>query len=161
MADQEEHPPGVYFNPSVSSPGWWSFNVDAYVAHQKLLGATTVTFVVAANADADIWQSFDSREGANPPQLWIEPFSRTGDNILYASNRLLTVPEGGSAQFSVWSRLSPSHTINIMKIPGGDPDLNATVGGWIPTISTTMTRSRSPSPPRPTPMASTGPRRSS
>jgi len=56
-----------------ATAGWETFDVGAYLAHQKAAGATSVTLVVRAST----WMSpntqltFSSREGINPPEVLV------------------------------------------------------------------------------------------
>jgi hypothetical protein len=142
---------------SEGPPEYYAPDVTSFIRRQRALGATSVTLVLRSQSNS--WVTFDSREGTSPPALVVLPQSQPGRHILYTSHQFLSVGEGASDGISTWTRLgeqSPTYRdqINVLKIPGGDPDINATVGAI--DIGT-----RSPSPPPPTPTARTAPRRSS
>lgn len=106
--------------------------MTSFVQRQKLLGENKITILLTS--DSPLFPApdgsniaFASRESATPPRLIIEPVSDSTATLFYLSHRALTVPEGGSATAYILARDgAPYNPLDILKIPGGDPDINAT-----------------------------------
>ncbi|HEX8916837.1 MAG TPA: DNRLRE domain-containing protein [Humisphaera sp.] len=128
---------GTYVGGAVNDGREMAVSLTDAVQRQRLLGADTITVVLAPDTTVPAipsWRgldvSIDSREGAQPPELLIESQDNSSSReALYLSHRTLAVPEGGTADLGIYTNYQDvENGINVFKVPGGDPDINASVG---------------------------------
>jgi mannose/cellobiose epimerase-like protein (N-acyl-D-glucosamine 2-epimerase family) len=103
---------------------WYEFDVTTYLQQQKAAGATAVTFVLKATGTTDAQALFNSDENvANQPQLVVQPPAQQVQALVVSSSNV-TVPEGGSAQFTVKLATQPASDVNVtVARQSGDTDL--------------------------------------
>jgi ELWxxDGT repeat protein len=128
---------------SGTANAWREFDVTAYVKARREAGATGVTFVVKGTATTDAQATFASDEhatSASRPQLAVttKPAGPPPQGLVVSATNL-SVPEGGSANFTVKLAAQPASdvTVTVAKAGGGDGDLTAaattltfTSGNW-------------------------------
>jgi hypothetical protein len=104
------------------------FSMGTFLQKLKRLGHDDVTIHIFADLDPElnggpVDAALDSRESATPPRLVIQ--TETSNGNVPVSHRSLRISEGGSGVvYTSPSTRDPDDSLNIMKIPGGDPDVN-------------------------------------
>ncbi len=106
-----------------------NFSVEGFLQKMKRLGHNDVTLMLSVELDPEAAggpanAAFASRESSTPPRLVIQT-DRSDTTVMGVSHRSLTVPEGGSGVIYTFAWDGhPDFPLNIMKVPGGDPDVN-------------------------------------
>jgi hypothetical protein len=103
---------------------WYEFDVGTYLQQQRAAGATAVAFALKPTATTDAQASFASDENAvDRPQLVVHHRAAVSQAIVL-STQSLSVPEGGSASFTVRLAARPDTDVTVgVARQSGDADL--------------------------------------
>ena len=111
---------------SGTTAAWYEVDVTTLLRQRKAAGAAAVTLVLKGSATSTSFAIFNSDESptADAPQLVVTP-AAPPPQALVVSAANLTVPEGGSAAFTVKLAAQPAAdvVVNVAKATGGDADL--------------------------------------
>jgi hypothetical protein len=111
-----------------TADAWYEVDLTTLLRQRKAAGAAAVTLVLKGSATTSSFIIFNSDESAagNAPQLVVTPPPQE----LVVSAAGVTVPEGGSAGFTVKLATRPAAdvVVNVARAAGGDADLAGTPG---------------------------------
>jgi uncharacterized delta-60 repeat protein len=106
---------------------WYELDLTSFLKAEKAAGRNLVTLVLKNGAISDAQTTFNSDEAASErPELVVTPEGPPPQGLVVSASNL-SVPEGGSAAFTVRLAARPAADVTVAVAKGatGDADLNA------------------------------------